>query len=69
MLQQAIVRISVRIWSLRDELVEMSSGMVRDILHSYRVVSSINSDGVLVPESFERYSMVASQFAVANSVR
>jgi hypothetical protein len=36
MLQQAIVRISVRIWSLRDELVEMSSGMLLDILHPYR---------------------------------
>ena len=35
MLQQAIVRLSLRICSLRGELVEMS-GVLRDILHPYR---------------------------------
>ena len=36
MLQRAMVRLSLRICSLRGDLVEMSSGVLRDILHPYR---------------------------------
>ena len=36
MLQQAIVRLSIRIWSLREELMLALIGMLRDSLHPYR---------------------------------
>jgi hypothetical protein len=36
MLQQAIVRLSIRLWSLRGELAEISISVLRDILDPYR---------------------------------